>query len=150
MYSLFFFESPIRFSESSTIIFRKTKMCPLNITLLYKFLYLTSKYVALILRYYKQLKNFRISETYVFQENIMITRKENWRERKYCLGKLFCALFFCFKSYWTKLSPKVLTLNSLVSFLFIASITGQTAFIPRSKLFCVLSFETSRSLKKKL
>ena len=52
-------------------------MCPLNITLLYKFLYLTSKYVALILRYYKQLKNFRISETYVFQENIMITRKEN-------------------------------------------------------------------------
>ena len=125
-------------------------MCPLNITFLYKFLYLTSKHVPLILRYYKQLKNFRISKTYVFQENIMITTEKNSRERKNCLDGLFCPFFcFVFKSYLTKLPSKFLTLTSLVSFLFIENITGRTAFIQRSKLFLCFVFWNCQKFEKK-
>ena len=139
-------------------------MCPLNITFLYKFLYLTSKYVPLILHNYKQLKNVRNSETYVSfivsnQENIIITTERNWRERKkmvrwiiLCVFFLFffSFFFFCFKSYWTKLPSKILTLTSLVSFLFISNITGQTAFIPRSKVYLRFVFWNCRKffLKK--
>ena len=97
------------------------------------------------IHYYRQLKNVRHSKTYVFfivsnQENILITTEKNWRERKNCLDEFFCAVFFvclfvfvfCFKSYWTKLPSKVLTLTSLAS------------------LYCVLSFETTEVWKKKL
>ena len=114
------------------------------------------------IHYYRQLKNVRHSKTYVFfivsnQENILITTEKNWRERKNCLDELFCAGFFvclfvfvfCFKSYWTKLPSKVLTLTSLVSFLFIANSTGQTAFIRRSKLFSCFVFWNYRKFEKK-
>ena len=80
----------------------------------------------------------------------MITTERNWRERKNWLDELFCAFFFfcffvfCFKSYWTKLLSKVLKLTTLVSFLFIANITGQTAFIKRSKLFLRFVFWNCR------
>ena len=115
------------------------------------------------IHYYRQLKNVRHSKTYLLfivsnQENILLTTEKNWRERKKLprwtiLCGFFCLFIFvfCFKSYSTKLPSKVLTLTSHVSFLFTANSTGQTAFIPRSKIFFVFCLlKLLKVWKKKL
>ena len=70
---------PILLSDSSRIIFKKTKKCPCNITFLDNMLYKVQKYVPLILRYYKEPNNFKAFIKQVYQKNggKIITRKRN-------------------------------------------------------------------------
>ena len=78
IYNFFFFKCPIRLGDNSRIFFRKTKKYPLNIRLLYQFLISSSKYVSLLLHYYKKLKSVKNSKIQISligsnQWNIMIT-----------------------------------------------------------------------------
>ena len=62
IYNFFFFKCPIRLGDNSRIFFRKTKKYPLNIRFLYQFLISSSKYVSLLLHYYKKLKSVKNSK----------------------------------------------------------------------------------------